>query len=82
LTQLRYICYFKETQFTLLNVINYQDFLYGISLPDIHRDLVSIVKHVYLLRKNFYVVDINFIGLKEIYTLWTSKNFHVKIVFV
>ena len=24
----------------LLNVINYQDFLYGISLPDIHLDLV------------------------------------------
>jgi hypothetical protein len=41
-SQLRYICYFKETQFTLLNVINYQDFLYGISLPDIHRDLVFI----------------------------------------
>jgi hypothetical protein len=28
--------------FTLLNVINYQDFLYGISLPDIHLDLVFI----------------------------------------
>ena len=26
----------------LLNVINYQDFLYGISLPDIHLDLVFI----------------------------------------
>ena len=25
-----------------LNVINYQDFLYGISLPDIHLDLVFI----------------------------------------
>jgi hypothetical protein len=27
---------------TLLNVINYQDFLYGIRLPDIHLDLVFI----------------------------------------
>ena len=26
--------------FTLLNVINYQDFHYGASLPDIHLDLV------------------------------------------
>jgi hypothetical protein len=30
-----------QRNFTLLiNVINYQDFLYGISLPDIHLDLV------------------------------------------
>ena len=31
-----------QRNFTLLNVINYQDFLYGISLPDIHLDLVFI----------------------------------------
>ena len=30
-----------QRDFTL-NVINYQDFLYGISLPDIHLDLVFI----------------------------------------
>jgi hypothetical protein len=30
LTQLRYICYFKET-------LLYQDFLYGISLPGVAR---------------------------------------------
>ena len=29
-----------QRNFTLLNVINYQDFLYGISLPDIHLDLL------------------------------------------
>jgi hypothetical protein len=28
-----------QGNFTLLNVINNQDFLYGISLPDIHLDL-------------------------------------------
>jgi hypothetical protein len=31
-----------QRNFTLLNVINYQDFLYSISLPDIHLDLVFI----------------------------------------
>ena len=31
-----------QRNFTLLNVINNQDFLYGISLPDIHLDLVFI----------------------------------------
>jgi hypothetical protein len=31
-----------QRHFTLLNVINYQDFLYGISLTDIHLDLVFI----------------------------------------
>ena len=31
-----------QRNFTLLNVINYHDFLYGISLPDIHLDLVFI----------------------------------------
>jgi hypothetical protein len=31
-----------QRNFTLLNVINYQDFLYDISLPDIHLDLVFI----------------------------------------
>jgi hypothetical protein len=31
-----------QRNFTLKNVINYQDFLYGISLPDIHLDLVFI----------------------------------------
>jgi hypothetical protein len=31
-----------QKNFTLLNVINYQDFLYGRSLPDIHLDLVFI----------------------------------------
>jgi hypothetical protein len=32
-----------QRNFTLLNnVIHYQDFLYGISLPDIHLDLVFI----------------------------------------
>ena len=31
-----------QRNFTLLNVINYQDFLYGTSLPDIHLDLVFI----------------------------------------
>ena len=31
-----------QRNFTLLNVINYQDFLNGISLPDIHLDLVFI----------------------------------------
>jgi hypothetical protein len=31
-----------QRNFTLLNVINYQDFLYGIRLPDIHLDLVFI----------------------------------------
>jgi hypothetical protein len=31
-----------QANFTLLNVINYQDFFYGISLPDIHLDLVFI----------------------------------------
>jgi hypothetical protein len=29
-----------QRNFTLLNVINYQDFLYGISLSDIHLDLL------------------------------------------
>ena len=31
-----------QRNFTLLYVINYQDVLYGISLPDIHLDLVFI----------------------------------------
>jgi hypothetical protein len=31
-----------QRNFTLLNVINYHDFLYGISLPDIHLELVFI----------------------------------------
>jgi hypothetical protein len=34
-----------QRNFTLLNVINYQDFLCGISLPDIHLDLSNIVSH-------------------------------------
>ena len=50
MTQLRYICYFKET--TLLNVINYQDFFYGISLPDIHLDLVFINDVLICQKKN------------------------------
>jgi hypothetical protein len=31
-----------QRNFTSLNVINYQDFHYGIALPDIHLDLVFI----------------------------------------